>query len=591
MTKKEPTLRHKAAIAYAKLGYAIIPLHSIINQSCTCSKGNKCGSPGKHPRTINGIKEASRDLNQINKWWTMWPNANIGLATGAINNIIVLDFDGQPGEIASETLEDSLGKLPDTVLQLTGGGGKHLIFKHPNFKIENKVKIIDGFDVRGDGGYIVVAPSNHISDRDYQWEQSSKLGIMPIAQIPKNWLDYIAIQPKEVSNRQITDAIIPVGARNDTLYRAACSMREKGYSDTVIDVAIHEMNISQCYSPLDESEINTIIKSACTYELGKLNIIQSEFENEDDKYLNRAINLAKVTEYNPTNAEIIKSGIPSLDRELGGYEMGLITVWTGINGAGKSTVLAQTLLESVEQGYNVFAFSGELQAHKFKYWIDLQAAGGSHLTKKISQRTNKSYYEINQTAKKPIRDWYDEKLWLYDNKSGMSFEEILKTMKVNYRKRNCRIFLIDNLMRLDLKGLNRDQYEAQSQFINEISNFAQVNNVHIHVVAHPRKIMGTIITKMDVSGAGDLTNRADNVIAVHRITGGFKKEFEKENKKMNPSDKEYILTASNAVEIFKSRDYGVVNALIPLIYHEDSKRLVDKANPILKNKKYGWEVK
>jgi len=313
-----------------------------------------------------------------------------------------------------------------------------------------------------------------------------------------------------------------------------------------------------------------------------------EVPEEVQKLLSRGINLADVKE--PDNQdEAVLSGIAPLDKLLGGFAMGMTTLWTGLNAAGKSTLLGQLILEAVDQGYNVFVFSGELQAHRFQYWIDLQAAGKKHLQRQISQRTSKEYFIVHKDARARIHAWYDNRLFIYDNRSGMNYAEILKVMDAHAVYRKCRLFLLDNLMRLDIRELDKDLYEAQSIFVNSISDFAQNKNVHIHLVAHPRKVMGSIITKMDVSGSGDLTNRADNVLAVHRVTPALKEEVEKAKKHIPKPERERILSATNLIEIFKDRDGGAQDVLIPLLYCEGSKRLVDKEHPELENKKYGWE--
>jgi len=306
--------------------------------------------------------------------------------------------------------------------------------------------------------------------------------------------------------------------------------------------------------------------------------------------LGKALNLSTVKPYNADTVEVVKSGIPSLDKKIGAFEMGLTTVWSGINAAGKSTVLGQAIVESIEQNYKVFAFSGELQAHKFQYWIDLQAAGSPNLTPKTSSLTGRTYYEIKDQAKKKIHRWYNDKLFLYDNKCGMKYDEILEVMDIYHSEMGCKVFLIDNIMRLDLRNLDRDPYEAQSQFINSISDFSQTRSVHVHVVAHPRKVMGSIITKMDVAGSGDLTNRADNVLAVHRVTPAYAEEMRK-NLKGNQTLLNSILKASNILEVFKCRDTGEQDIYIPLQFQTESKRLTDMSSPALKDKIYSWDDK
>jgi len=73
--------RMKAAMAYAKRGWPVLPLHGICDGNCTCSKA-KCASPGKHPRTPKGFKDATTDAEQVRKWWRQSPDANVGIATG-----------------------------------------------------------------------------------------------------------------------------------------------------------------------------------------------------------------------------------------------------------------------------------------------------------------------------------------------------------------------------------------------------------------------------------------------------------------------------------------------------------------------------
>ena len=87
------------------------------------------------------------------------------------------------------------------------------------------------------------------------------------------------------------------------------------------------------------------------------------------------LDLADVKQPDFSGMDKVLSGIPNLDRALGGFYLGELSVWTGKRGEGKSTILNQMLLESIDQGYPVCAYSGELPAWKFKYWASLQAAG------------------------------------------------------------------------------------------------------------------------------------------------------------------------------------------------------------------------
>lgn len=164
------------ALTYARRGWQVIPLHSIENGHCSCSRKDKCESPGKHPRTINGLSDGSTEETTIRAWWQRFPTSNIGIVTGAVSGIIVLDIDPRHyGDDALQELEERNGPLPRTVEVVTGSGGRHIYFRHPGIRIPcSSGQIGEGIDVRGDGGYVVAPPSLHISGREYAWEGSSE---------------------------------------------------------------------------------------------------------------------------------------------------------------------------------------------------------------------------------------------------------------------------------------------------------------------------------------------------------------------------------------------------------------------------------
>jgi hypothetical protein len=164
------------ALAYAQRGWAVLPIHTMINGTCSCGKPS-CSGPGKHPRTGHGVKDATTDEATIRRWWEQHPDANIGIATGAISNLVVLDVDPRHG--GHESLEQWKAQYGDdflnTVTSCTGGGGLHLLYTHPGQPMKNWVSLAPGLDIRGDGGYIVAPPSLHGSGRRYAWKHHSEL--------------------------------------------------------------------------------------------------------------------------------------------------------------------------------------------------------------------------------------------------------------------------------------------------------------------------------------------------------------------------------------------------------------------------------
>ena len=158
-----------AAQQYAARGWAVLPLHSADPGCCSCGEAG-CESPGKHPRTVHGVKDATTDERTVREWWVRWPQANVGIATGRASGLVVLDVDrARGGQASLELLRAECPDLQKAPTVETGGGGIHLYFAHADGHIPNKVDFLPGLDIRGDGGYVVAPPSRHKSGRTYQW--------------------------------------------------------------------------------------------------------------------------------------------------------------------------------------------------------------------------------------------------------------------------------------------------------------------------------------------------------------------------------------------------------------------------------------
>lgn len=168
--------------------WAIFPCHSIQNGKCTCGNPN-CRSPGKHPRTKNGLLDATNDATIQAKWAKAWPQANVAVATGEANGIVVVDIDPRHGGSDSmRSIEEQYGELPETVEVETGGGGLHLYFRYPaSAKVHSRNGWRPGVDIKADGGYVIVPPSNHASGGKYRCAEGRGTSEINIAEIPE-WL-------------------------------------------------------------------------------------------------------------------------------------------------------------------------------------------------------------------------------------------------------------------------------------------------------------------------------------------------------------------------------------------------------------------
>ncbi|MGZ9871792.1 bifunctional DNA primase/polymerase [Priestia endophytica] len=199
----------KAAIAYSQmLNWKLFPIHH----------------KSKIPITKRGFYAATNDVEQITKWYTDNPKAGIGLPTGEVNNLIVLDIDPRNGgDVSLESLISEYGKLPGTVHCFTGGGGEHYYFNNDKRITKSKLDDYPGIDIQGNGKYVVLPPSTHPSGKKYEWEMSSKPVITPIADIPNFFLDLLQKKSQSITNKMTGRSYLNIlkgvtnGARNDSM--------------------------------------------------------------------------------------------------------------------------------------------------------------------------------------------------------------------------------------------------------------------------------------------------------------------------------------------------------------------------------------
>ena len=165
-----------SALLYAVRRGKVFPLYGVPGPGlCACSKPD-CPSPGKHPRTENGVKDATSDPDQIREWWQRWPDSNIGLATGcnALGDagLLVVDIDMPRGQASVESLYEEGKEFPPTLTQTTGSGGVHYLYRVPaDQDVPRIIGLFEGIDIIGDGSYIIVPPSRHKSGEVYAWQE------------------------------------------------------------------------------------------------------------------------------------------------------------------------------------------------------------------------------------------------------------------------------------------------------------------------------------------------------------------------------------------------------------------------------------
>jgi Bifunctional DNA primase/polymerase, N-terminal len=175
----------EAALGYAARGIPVYPVHwprpirGGTSLACSCPRGAACDRPAKHPLVRHGVRDATTDPDRIGRWWRRCPQANLGLATGIVFD--VLDIDGPDGLAALRQLQEAAGQRLPGPLVATGGGGWHHWFT-PTGLGNRPPHGLTQVDWRGRGGCVLAPPSRHITGRPYRWLVS--LDQAPLQEVP-----------------------------------------------------------------------------------------------------------------------------------------------------------------------------------------------------------------------------------------------------------------------------------------------------------------------------------------------------------------------------------------------------------------------
>jgi len=180
-----------SALDYTSRGWPVFPLHHPVRGGCSCKLGRDCESPAKHPRTPNGLNDATTDVERVRTWWTANPQANVGIRTGVAFD--VLDVDGEEGLDSLWQLVSEHGLLPCGPMSRTGKG-YHVLFAPTG--AGNRTAMLPGLDWRGKGGYIVAPASGHAGGGRYNWSDPSETDADEDVLLEEPWPFPIPLAPE-----------------------------------------------------------------------------------------------------------------------------------------------------------------------------------------------------------------------------------------------------------------------------------------------------------------------------------------------------------------------------------------------------------
>jgi len=302
--------------------------------------------------------------------------------------------------------------------------------------------------------------------------------------------------------------------------------------------------------------------------------IKEELPELGEKWLS----MSSIQKVDLSKLEHYATGFAELDKNIIGLYMSEVTILSGSNASGKSSWLNTLLLNIIQQGAKVALWSGELRPDILKTWVQMVAAGKNNLRQ--STYGDGKYYVPNNVAER-IDQWLDGKFFLYNNDYGAKWQQIFHDMEL-LLKVGVKVFALDNLFSLDIDILDGDKNSKQRELILQIKDFAKKNQVHIILVAHPRKVT-TFLRKNDISGTSDLQNAVDKIFIIHRVNNDF---FRAGAEFFGQTTIQRFQGFGNVVEVCKERLYGIVDLMVGMHYEIESRRF---KNTPEENVRYGWE--
>lgn len=328
---------------------------------------------------------------------------------------------------------------------------------------------------------------------------------------------------------------------------------------------------------------------------------QPEIKQQNDKMGPMWYEFDEIPDIDLDSLEKIPTGIKDLDKKIKGLYLSEVSIISGTNSSGKSSFLNTLLLNAVDAGYKCALWSGELRADILKSWIYMVAAGAQHLTP--STYSDGAWY-ADKATKEKIGHWLHGKFVLYNNSYGSKWEQIFMEMQQKQQE-GFKLFVLDNLMMLDVDILGDSQNQQQKALVEKLGDFAKDKQVHIILVAHPRKSYGrgmsAFLRKDDIAGSGHIADLADNVFIIHRNNADFRRgladfygkdkaaeyDIDVSDTKGNPLTRGTKEGVGNVIEVCKNRLYGAVDELIDLYYEPESRRFKNYASEA---KEYGWNT-
>jgi hypothetical protein len=448
---------------------------------------------------------------EVDGWFERFPLAQIGMVTGKISGLTVVDVEAEGGEA-------EWNKLPQNCpIVKTGSGGRHYWYLYnPDFK--NAVRIdgqIKFSDIRNDSGYVVIPPS--VSDKGgYEWIQK-----LPPCEFPKDLfkpkvyspIGYAASQVKKGLGIKLLADLYEgagLGSRNDSMVKYIGYILTQVHPDDWENIAWSlalEAN-KKNGPPLNESELRKSFDSIRQIEKAKS---PTRWSPEEPIKLNNADKLPVKNEYKLRYTW----GTRGLDTRFAIIKRGNFIVFGAKSSSGKTTFAFDMAIKNAVLGHQVLFISLEMDEKEVKDAVARRSAKitiEEELDYKIPESKQK-YFEQKLAEIASIKNLHFEGV---RRGGGLKWEELLDII---YKYDELDLIIIDNL---DMIGGNKGEQELEKQkrIVKQIMGFTSEKKVPLIMIHHYRKTFGkqskSASTLDELSGSMKIVDGADRIINITR---------------------------------------------------------------------------
>jgi replicative DNA helicase len=579
------------ALSYLKKGYSVIPVKSpqmIRADLATEEIIKQCKVP------LIGWKEFQNRRpteEEVAEWFEMWPEANIGIVTGKISNLVVFDLDSEDAVAYSE----KQGGFPETVKALTGKG-YHLYMQHPGFEIRNSVNKDLYIDIRADGGFVVASPSVHGSGRRYEWEEGHSIHEIDPAPCDPWMVDHlqkIASQSKPAKKKvpKTVEAVHTVkksekdnkytdilkngateGNRNDTASRLIGHLFAKGIAEDEIWATVEMWNTSKNNPSLSKDELRRTFES-----VKKLDAENKE--SEEKIYVIDFLDNAKmvIAEHEQSYVRIPFAGndLSLLETQMnGGLIGGRFYLLGGIPSASK-TMLTNNLADNIcLNNHPVLLFSYDDGRSELRYRTF--ARFSTHGIEDFNQnRINKT--GLNAVCEIPeIKKIMDLKYVMENMINIEKWDDLIEQIKQHHQK--APVIMIDYLRKLRTENNSSDERLRVDDILSNLTSLAKKHNIPVVAIselARDSYKSGQRLSMASLKESGNLEYEASwlgILAAVEEINGEFKLK----------NNWERIIEQDGNVDliIFKAKRGTGIQGKIPLKVDRNNMTVKDRTENI-----------